>query len=113
MQDIPSFRIIMTNLYTANGEVAKAKEQVESILMLNDDEKKEYSELIDLCRKNSEKGKQATLSLNKAIIARQRGFSHLAIREFAGAAKIFPENIISKVFLADTYLSLNQKEAGY
>ncbi|MDR4503160.1 MAG: tetratricopeptide repeat protein [Candidatus Scalindua sp.] len=109
-KEVPSFRIIMANIYAANGEVTKAKEQVESILMLNDDEKKEYSELIDLCRKNSEKGKQATLALNKAIVARQRGFSPAAIQEFTSAAKIFPENIIAKIFLADTYLSLNQKE---
>lgn len=108
--EAPFFRIIMANIYAANGEVAKAGEQVETNLMLNGDEKKEYLELINLCQKNREKGKQVTLALNKAIVAKQRGFFPTAIQEFASAAKVFPENIISKVFLADTYLTRNQTE---
>jgi len=100
----------MTNIYTANGEFVKAKEQVDNISMFNDDEKKEYLELIDLCQSNQEKGSQITLALNKAIIARQRGIFNLAISECKRAAKILPENSIPEMFLASTYLSANQKE---
>ena len=108
--EIPSFRVVMTNFYTANEKIDKAKEQVKSISTLNDDEKNEYLELIDLCLKDNEKGKQVMLALNKAIVARQKGFFGLAINECKRAAKIFPENLIPKVLLASTYLFSNQNE---
>jgi superkiller protein 3 len=40
--EIPSFRVVMANLYTANGDFVKAMEQVELISMLNDVEKKVF-----------------------------------------------------------------------
>ncbi|MGR3319143.1 MAG: tetratricopeptide repeat protein [Candidatus Anammoxibacter sp.] len=108
--EIPSFRIIMANLYTTIGEVDKAKEQVDSISLLNDDEKNEYKGLIDLCQSDVEKGKQVTLAINRAIVARQNSIFNLAIDECKKAAKIFPDNLIPKILLADTYLSSGQNE---
>ncbi|MHC4183262.1 MAG: tetratricopeptide repeat protein [Planctomycetota bacterium] len=104
----------MTNIFTANVELVKAKEQeqeqLESISTLTDVQKKEYLELIDLCENNREKGSQVTLALNKAIVARQKGIFNLAISECEKAAKITPENLIPKMLLASTYLFANQKE---
>jgi superkiller protein 3 len=104
----------MTNIFTANVELVKAKEQeqkpLESISTLTNVQKKEYLELIDLCENNREKGSQVTLALNKAIVARQNGIFDLAISECKRAAKILPENLLPKMLLAGTYLSANQKE---
>ena len=86
------------------------EEQVESISTFTNDQKKEYLELIDLCQNDNERGKQITLALNKAIVARQGGIFNLAISECKRAAKITPENLIPKMLLASTYLSANQKE---
>ncbi|MGR3292683.1 MAG: tetratricopeptide repeat protein, partial [Candidatus Scalindua sp.] len=108
--EIPSFMIILSNIYAANEKYNKAKEQIESISTLSNDQKKAYRELIDMCSQDIKKSKQITLMLNKAIYARQKGSYDLAINECKKAANIFPNNIIPKVILASTYLSVNQNE---
>ncbi|GAX60658.1 hypothetical protein SCALIN_C13_0173 [Candidatus Scalindua japonica] len=85
-------------------------EQVESLSMFNDAEKKEYLGLIEICKDNEKKGKQVTLSINKYIVAIQSGYFSLAIKECEKAAKILPDNLVPKIFLASTYLSANKKE---
>ena len=108
--EIPSFKLVLTNNYAANAEYSKAKEQVESIPSFTFDQKKAYLELLDLCQLNHEKGKQITFALNKAVFARQSGLFDLAISECKKAIAIFPENIVSKVILANTYLNTNRNE---
>ncbi|GAX60606.1 hypothetical protein SCALIN_C13_0119 [Candidatus Scalindua japonica] len=85
-------------------------EQVESISMFNDEEKKEYLELIKLCKNNEKNGKQVMLSINKYIVAIQNGYFDLAISECKKAVNVLPENLIPKILLANTYLSTNKKE---
>ena len=108
--EIPSFKIMLTNVYAANEKYSKAKEQVESISTFTNDQKKAYLELLDLCQLDNEKSKQITLALNKAIYARQKGSFDLAIQECKKAVNIFPDNIIPKIILASAYLSANQSE---
>ena len=108
--EIPSFKLVLTNNYAANGEYSKAKEQIESIPSFTFDQKKAYLELLDLCQLNHEKGKQITFALNKAVFARQSGLFDLAISECKKAIEVFPENIVPKVILANTYLNINRNE---
>ena len=108
--DTPLFRIVLTNLYTSIGEIEKAKKQLKYITTLNDNEKKEYAGLIDMCQVNGKKRSNLTLALNKAIIARQNGIFKMAVKECENAVEIFPTNFIPKIFLADNYLSSGHKE---
>ncbi|MBT5305277.1 MAG: tetratricopeptide repeat protein [Candidatus Scalindua sp.] len=108
--EVPSFKLVLTNIYAANGEFSKAEEQIESIPSFTFDQKKAYLELLDLCQLNHEKGKQVAFALNKAVFARQVGLFDLAISECKKAMEIFPENIVPKVILANTYLSTNRND---
>ncbi len=108
--ETPSFKLVLTNIYIANGEYSKAKEQIESIATFTFDQKKAYLELLDLCQLNHEKGTQVAFALNKAVFARQVGLFDLAISECKKAMDIFPENIVPKVILANTYLSTNRTD---
>ena len=109
--DIRSFRIVMANLYAASGLVDKAKEQIDAVSTLfNNDEKDEYKALIDLFQKDVERGKQAALAINRALVARQKGFFRIGIAECKKVAALFPDNQIPKVLLAGTYLVADHKD---
>lgn len=108
--EMPSLKIILTNIYVADKEFAKAKENIETISEITLDQKTAYRELINLCQLDYDKGKQVALALNKAMIARQRGAFDMAISECKKAVVFFPENIIPRIILASTYLSANQSE---
>ncbi|MDR4506167.1 MAG: tetratricopeptide repeat protein [Candidatus Scalindua sp.] len=108
--DIPDLKIIMTNLYASSGKKIKAENLIESSVSLTSDVKKEYLDFIELCQQNIENGKQVTLALNKAIIAKQEGFLHHSVAECRKAATLLPDNLIPKLILASIYISSNQKE---
>jgi len=108
--EITSFKLALTNNYAAKGEFSKAKEQVESISSFSNDLMNTYLELLDMCQLNSEKGKQIMLALNKAVFSRLAGLFDQAISECKKAIEIFPENVVPKVILANTYLSTNRNE---
>jgi tetratricopeptide (TPR) repeat protein len=107
---IPAFKLALTNNYAAKGDFSKAKEQVESISSFSHDQMNAYLGLLDTCQLNSEKGKQIMLALNKAVFSRQAGLFDLAISECKKAIEIFPENVVPKVILANTYLSATRNE---
>ncbi len=96
--------------YSGKVRLEFTNEQVESISIFNNEEKKEYLGLIKLCKNNEKKGKQVMLSINKYILAVQNGYSDLAIHECKKAANILPGNLIPKILLASAYLSANNKE---
>ena len=109
--DIRSFRIVMANLYAATGAADKAKVQIDAVSTLfNDDEKREYKALIDLFQKDVERGKQAAMAINKALVARQKGFLEIGISECKKVVTLFPGNQIPKVLLAGTYLVSGQRD---
>lgn len=103
-----SCRIVLINNYSANAEYSIAKKQIESLSSFTSYQKKEYHELLDLCRLNKDKGKQIALALNRSIFARQAGLFDLAISECKKAVPIFLENVVAKVMLANNYLSTNR-----
>ncbi len=107
---IPAIKLALTNNYAAKGDFSEAKEQVKSISSFSDDQMNAYLGLLKTCQLNSEKGKQIMLALNKAVFSRQSGLFDQAISECKKAIEIFPENVVPKVFLANTYLSANRNE---
>ncbi|GAX63009.1 hypothetical protein SCALIN_C46_0013 [Candidatus Scalindua japonica] len=106
----PSYKFMLANIFIAKGAHSAAKEQIESIPSFSGDQKNAFLELIDLSQLDEKKGKQIALALNKIIFLRQGGLLDLAIKECKKAIEIFPENIIPKVILANTYLSLKRNE---
>jgi Predicted N-acetylglucosaminyl transferase len=109
-QDVPSYKIILSNIYAANENFDEAKKLIESITTLSSDQKHAYLELLDLCFYDKKKSKKIAFLLNKAIYARLKGSFDIAISECKKAVNIFPENIVAKVILANTYLSAKQNE---
>ncbi len=109
--DIRSFSIVMANIYAAAGAVDKAKEQIDTVTTIfNDYEKDEYKVLIDLFQKDAKSGKQAALAINRAIVARQKGFLDIGIDECKEVATLFPDNQIPKILLAGSYLAAGHKD---
>ncbi|MCP4253041.1 MAG: tetratricopeptide repeat protein, partial [Candidatus Scalindua sp.] len=104
------FKIILANIYAANEKYEKAKQQLETIPTINNDEKEAYQELFDLCLQNKEKGRQITFMLNKVIFARFNGAHDIAINECRKTMTIFPDNILPRLILASTYLVTKQNE---
>ncbi len=108
--DEPAVEIIVANLFASSGKAKRAKKIIKSSSSLTSDVKKEYLDFIDLCQQDIEKGKQITLALNKAIIAKKKSFLHYSLKECRKAISIFPDNLIPKLLLATIYTSSHQQE---
>ncbi|MCP5004842.1 MAG: tetratricopeptide repeat protein [Planctomycetes bacterium] len=107
---VPYFRLMLINLYAAHGKVDKAREQLEAVTSINDEERKEYLGLINLFQGDPEKGRLMALGLNKAFVSILNGFNVLAVKELRKASEIFPDNLIPRLFLASTFISSGQNE---
>ncbi len=107
---VPQFDQISPEKYREVARDRFAQEKVDSIPIFNTEEKEEYLRLIKSCQESEKRGGQVTLAINKSIVAIQNGFFELAVREAEKATKIFPENLIPKIFLASSYLSAGKKE---
>ncbi|MGR3310146.1 MAG: tetratricopeptide repeat protein [Candidatus Brocadiales bacterium] len=109
-QNAISVYTVLTNLHISQGTYAKAITSIKEANDLADDQKEILLRFIDICQTNEDKGKEAAMSLNQAVLYGNSGMYDLAIEQCKEAASNLQghQEIMTHWVMATLHLSSGQ-----
>ncbi|HLG30919.1 MAG TPA: tetratricopeptide repeat protein, partial [Candidatus Brocadiales bacterium] len=117
-QNVVLYYTVLTNLHISQGTYSKAITSIKEAHELADDQKALLLRFIDTCQSNEDRGREASLSLNQAILCGNSGMYDLAIaqcKEAASSLRLHPKDggqasqeIMTRWVMANLYLSSGQ-----
>lgn len=109
-QNAVLFYTVLTNLHISQGAYAKAITGIEEANELADDQKALLLSFVDTCRANEDRGREAAMSLNQAILFGNSGMYDLSIRQCKETASSLQgsQETMTLWVMANLYLSSGQ-----